>query len=249
MNRQPPPLPCHPPRRRRPRGRVRQAGFTLLETLIALGIGLFLLGGIVLVMGITRQNFNAQNGLSQLQDDQRIAVSMLVMVVEHAGFFPNPQVRTVADAFPVVAPFSPGQSVYGITGTGGASDTLTLRYRQGVPNGPGSDFMLDCNGASNPGPDIMSTSTFSRNASGELTCSVNGATAQPLVAGISAFRVLYGVDSNNDRSVDQYLPASQITADLWLRVGSVRVQLDFTNPLDSSKPVSVVRVINLMNQS
>jgi len=233
--------------------RRRQAGFTLLETLISLGIGLFLLGGIVLVMGITRQNFNAQSGLSQLQDDQRIAVGMLVMVVEHAGFFPDPQSRTNTDAFPAAAPtfVSTGQWVGGSTGTGTASDTLSVRYRQSAAGKANSDFMMDCNGVANTDlvnpPALPSVSTFGLNSSGELTCAVDSKPAQPLSAGISAFKVLYGVDSDQDGSVDQYLPASQMTPALWLLVGSVRVSLTFNNPLDSSRPVTVMRVINMMN--
>ena len=229
----------------------RQAGFTLLETLIGLGIGLFLLGGIVLVMGMTRQNFNAQNGLSQLQDDERIAVSMLVMVIEHAGFFSTPQTTTIAQAFPTAAPFaSAGQSVSGTSGSGSTGDTISVRYLQSPGGAADSDFMQNCNGGNNTdSAPRMSISTFTLNNKGELTCAVGSDPAQPLSAGIRAFSVLYGVDSDNDRSVDRYLPASSMTADLWTQVGSVRMRLDFTNPLDSTKPATVVRVINLMNQS
>ena len=236
--------------RRRLCSRCRQAGFTLLETLIALGIGLFLLGGIALVMGLTRQNFNAQSGLSQLQDDQRIAVSMLVMVVEHAGFFPDPAAQTVADAFPAIGAFGSGQSLTGTVGSAGAGDTLSVRFQQSPPGNAGSDFMLDCQGVSNTDAiNRDALNVFGLNAAGELTCSVNGNTAQPLAAGLSGFSVLYGVDSDNDSSVDQYLPATSMTPQLWLATGSVKVSLSFVNPLDATKPITVVRVINLMNHS
>lgn len=228
-----------------------QAGFTLLETLIALGIGAFLLGGIAVVMGITRQNFTAQTGLAQLQDDQRVAVNMLVTVIEHAGYFFNPQAQTVATAFPISAQFpSPAQAVAGTTGSGSAGDTVSVRYVQSPQGNATSDFMQNCNGAVNgTTAPVMSVNTFSLSSSGELSCAVDAQTALPLASGITAFKVLYGVDTNSDKSVDQYLPAASMTTDYWLAVLSVQVTVVFANPLDTSKSITVVRVINLMNQA
>lgn len=236
---------------RRTAGLRRQAGFTLLETLIALGIGVFLLGGIAVVMSVTRQNFNAQAGLGQLQDDQRVAVNVLVTVVEHAGYFFNPQAKTADNTFLISAPFaSPGQTIAGISGTGSTADTLSVRYLQSPQGAANSDFMQDCNGGVNgAAAPVMSVNTFTLNSNNELSCAAGTNAAMPLASGISAFSVLYGVDTNNDKSADQYLPAGSMTTDYWLAVASIQVTIVFTNPLDSSKPITVVRVINVMNQA
>ena len=54
----------------------RQRGFTLVEVLVALLIGLFLLAGLFVILQNTRRTSTSQTGLSQLQDEQRMAMSM-----------------------------------------------------------------------------------------------------------------------------------------------------------------------------
>jgi type IV pilus assembly protein PilW len=232
-------------------GKRIQAGFTLLETLIGLTIGVFLLGGIAVVLLVTRQNFNAQAGMGQLQDDQRIAVNMLVNVVEHAGYFYNPTAQTAANAFALTAPYvNAGQSVSGTSGTGTAADSVIVRYWQSPAGGSTADFMEDCNGATNTGATaVLSVNTFTLDSQNQLTCAVGGNAAKPLAAGISSFTVMYGVDFNNNKSVDAYLPASAMTAAYWALVGSVQVSIGFTNPLDKTRTITVKRVINLMNRA
>ncbi len=67
-----------------------QRGFSIVELSIAVLIALFLLGGLVtLVMGTRRTNAT-QSALSQLQDNQRIAMTLITNVVQQAGYFPNP---------------------------------------------------------------------------------------------------------------------------------------------------------------
>jgi prepilin-type N-terminal cleavage/methylation domain-containing protein len=68
------------PRRARPRG------FNLLELLIALALGLFLLAAFLAVVARCRDQFTATESLARLQDTARSALSALVDDVEHAGF-------------------------------------------------------------------------------------------------------------------------------------------------------------------
>src|ERR1700722_12807359 len=70
--------------------RTGQRGFSLIELMIAVLIALFLLGGLVtLVMG-TRRSGATQTALSQLQDNQRIAMTMITNIIQKAGYFPDP---------------------------------------------------------------------------------------------------------------------------------------------------------------
>lgn len=228
-----------------------QSGMSLLEILVALSIGFFLLTGIITVFSATRQNFTAQGQMSQLQDDQRMAMGIVTTILQEAGFFPAPQTTTVAVALPVAAPFTAvGQSVSGVN-TAGAPDTLTVRYLAGANGG---DSMTDCNGNLNTtGSTVTFVNTFAINANKELTCSVNSGNARPLVGGITGLAVLFGVDSDGNGSVNQYLPASGIAATAWPGVLSALVTMTFQNPLagqpGQNATISLTRVISLMGKS
>jgi len=227
-----------------------QYGFSLLETFIGITIGLFVLAGIVTVFSSTRQNFTAQTGMSQWQDNERTAMTMLTTVIEHAGYFYNPQSQLSASAFPVTTQFPTAGQV--ITGTSGSSsnDTVTVRYLPSTSGSSSSDFLEDCNGGiAGSSSTATSINTFTLNASNELTCAVGTQTARALVSGVTGFTVLYGVDSDGNGSVNAYYPASAMTNTTWPTVVSVQVTLTFTNPLDSSKSITSVRVINLMSHA
>ena len=54
---------------------IAQRGFTLVELMIALLIALFLIGGLVTLVGAMKITFANQNGLSQLQESERMAMT------------------------------------------------------------------------------------------------------------------------------------------------------------------------------
>lgn len=61
--------------------------------------------------------------------------------------------------------------------------------------------------------------------------------AQELVRGIENMQLMYGVDTNNDRSTDQYLDATAVTATDWPNVVSVRVAVLATS-VDDTLPLN-----------
>jgi len=94
----------------------------------------------------------------------------------------------------------------------------------------------------------------------QLYCQVtaNGVAAQPqpLVSGITAITITYGVDVNGDGSVDQYLSAANMTPANWNNVVSVQVQLTFANPLTGTTGAGVgpatltlTRTVDLLNRT
>ena len=208
----------------------RQFGLGLIELLIAIAIGLMIVGAMMSVLFSTRSTSLAQSGLSQLQDDQRLALTMLTNTIQASGYFPNPLTSTYTTELPANATFvNAGQGVAGTTGGAAPGDTLIIRYEEGTADGT-----LDCNGSVNgTGANLVVVNTFSVDASGNLTCSVNGATARALAGSVQNFQVLYGVAANGKASVTRYIAASAMTATNWKNVISVRVTLTFANPLAS----------------
>lgn len=207
----------------------RQSGLGLVELMVVMVIAILMLFGLFSIQYGTRQNYLAQNQLSQMEDGQRIAVTDLANVVQEGGYFPDPTVEAVDTALPAVTPFAiAGQGVYGISGASPGNDVLYVRYKTAPTDG-----VMDCTGATNVGgANEIVVNEFSV-LNNQMVCTVsdNGATTTyPLVNNVTGMTVEYGIDTNGDGSADEYMAASAITAANWSNVVSVKVVLTFTNP-------------------
>jgi type IV pilus assembly protein PilW len=206
-----------------------QSGFTLVELMIAILIGLFLIGGMLTLTSAMKRTYTIQGGLSQVQDNERVAFTVMSGVIEKAGYFTNPLQYTAATALPAIgSSWAAGQPVYGV-GNSSPTETLSVRYMT-----TGSDGVLNCLGASSATP-VTWINTFSLDGNGNLQCTVttNGVAGQPgtLMTGVQSMMFYYGV-ATSGASVNNYLDAPTVTANsLWSNVVSVQIILSFTNPL------------------
>jgi len=227
-----------------------QRGYTLVEIMIAVLVALFLLEGLLTIVQNNRRVFGAQNQLAQLQDGQRMVMTMIADIVQTAGYFPDPTVNTSA-ALTATAPFAAGQAIAGTYNAAAPGDTIRARYVTASGDG-----ILNCSGASNTsGANQIYVNVF-RIIGGQLVCTMNG-TQYTLVSGVTNFSVLYGVKTNfavDDNTVDSYLNASEMTAANWKNVITVTVTLTFTNPIyaaGSGQPQTITfqRVVGVMGRA
>ena len=252
----------------------RQNGFTLIELSIAMLIGLFLIGGLLVMLQGNRRAYTGQTQLAQLQDNQRLAMTLITDVVQSAGYFPNPVTNTAVGMLPALAPFAAGQSVWG-QANGSLGDTFTVRYTA-LTTLSGGDPILNCNGTSyvgapltthvytnafslavTPASSIPPNFPFALNNTWSLMCSVDGAAPVELITGLSKMEVLYGVKHSavSGNSVDTYLPVAQMVAADWSNIFAIKVKLTFQNPLFIAgqlvPPATIPfeRVIGVMNQN
>lgn len=229
----------------------RQSGIGLVEIMVSMVIALFLLLGIGTIFITTRSTYGDQQGLSNLQDNERLAMFMLTNVIQTGGYFPDPLTTTAAASLPGSGtyPANPyplnGQAV---SGTDGATDTVRARFMTASGDGIGS-----CNGGTNTsGANVLVDNVFSINAAtNTLQCAVNGANPQPLVTGVSNMQVLYGVDTIPSGSATQYFTAALVPN--WNNVKSVRIALTFLNPLagQAGQPATLppfIKIVPVMNK-
>jgi type IV pilus assembly protein PilW len=235
-----------------------QRGFTLLEIMIAMGIGLFLLGALVTIVQSNKAVFVNQNQLVQLQDSERMAMTLMADVIQEAGYFPDPTTNTVGGMLVINGAFaSSGQAITGTSPAGPPLDTISVRYVTAPLDG-----ILNCSGVPNPNPlggaNILYVNQFNVNAAGQLICTVTtpaGATAYTLVNGVTNLRVYYGVKTlaTAGNNADTYILAGAMSAANWSSVITVMLRLTFTNPLAAQQgqppTITLQRVVNLMNQS
>jgi type IV pilus assembly protein PilW len=219
------------------RSRTRtMRGFTLVEMMVAILIGLFLTGGLLTLVVAMKRTSTNQSGLSQLQDNERMAMQLVTDVVKSTGYFPNPLVNTAAGEFAVTGSFTfAGQALVGSGAYTAAApgDTLTVRYAT-----TGTDNVINCTGNTSSVGAATFINTFSI-VNGYLQCQliVNGGnpTTVALIPGLQSLQVYYGVQTNTGaatNSVDTYMDAPSIAAlGYWNNVKSVMVTLWFVNPM------------------
>jgi type IV pilus assembly protein PilW len=253
---------------------IAQRGFTLIELMIALLIALFLIGGLVTLVGAMKITFANQNGLSQLQESERMAMTLMTDVIESTGYFPlTPATltNTAISSFPVTAaiPSLPvatpaftfaGQALVG-TGTYAnqtpLGQTITVRYLTA-----GNDNVINCAGnTSNVAASFVNT--FSIDVNGNLNCTLilNGAAQPviPLINGLNSMQIYYGVQTNtgvSTNSIDTYMDANAVGGSLnWSNVKSVKIRLTFINPMfgqagqAAQQFITFERVIDVMNKT
>ncbi|MDE2220505.1 MAG: pilus assembly protein, partial [Gammaproteobacteria bacterium] len=138
---------------------------------MALSVGLFLVGGMLLVLQQDSRAFAGQNDLAGLQDNERLAMTLVADVVQASGYFPDPTLTTAAGALPVTPGFPiAGQAVNGVSGPNPPGDTLTVRFATASGDG-----VLNCSGAANnSGANQIYVNSFFV-AGNQLQCAMNGA--------------------------------------------------------------------------
>lgn len=180
---------------------LTQYGFSIVEIMIVLVLGLVLLGGTLQIFITTKKSYNLQDGVASVQESGRYAIHALRENILMAGF---PRIQDID-------PFDPVTSIDGI------SDQVTVRYQADT----------DCLGAQVlPAGTIVINRLFVDVNTRTLRCDGNGgvnAPPQTLVEGIEAMQVLYGVDTDSDNSANRYINAGEIVD--WNTIVSIRIAL------------------------
>lgn len=173
---------------------LRQSGFTLVEILVALTVGLVVAAAAVAALLIGRQGFTSTDSSAQLRENARFAASLIQRITVQAGsenlgdadapppgypiankdpsYLQGFDDSVVGTAGNVVATLTHGSRSSGCgfsdTSCNNGSDVLVIRYK-GAPDGS----MIDCSGQAAPAgvPGYHSVSIFNvkRSQSGEPT--------------------------------------------------------------------------------
>ncbi len=176
-----------------------QTGMALIEIMIALLIGAFLLGGVLQIFVSSKQTNRMQENLSRLQENGRFAMDFLARDIRRAGY-------RKCLTYTVPTPIT------GTNDTGlNTSDTITIQLSTGA-----------CGTAA-----LLSITYSVQNGAGgqpALFIKNGAAAAQELVEGIENMQILYGVDTDAIHDGANYYVAADPALD-WPNVVSVRITL------------------------
>ena len=217
--------------------RHAQRGYTLIELSISIIIALFLMGGLLTLVMHTRNTSSTQIQMQQLQENERIAMTILANVVQEAGYFPDPTRNTntslggetdsglgVGGASTVV--FAVGQPISGVTGAAAPGDILVSRFVAPIADSSLviANSIITCGGTTNIDTtqphqftNIFQIATVAGTT--YLQCILKDETpgfgtsqTVNLVPGLYDMQVLYGVATGSDNNVAEYLTATNVTA-------------------------------------
>lgn len=236
-----------------------QRGLSLIEMMVAVLIAFFLIGGVILVEQGVNMSYNQQSGLSQLQDEERFAMSVLTSVIGTAGYYPNPTQNSQDSALPASGNFAAGQAIYAPNSQPSQPvDSIYVRYMTAAGDG-----VTLCDGS--PATNNYYTSWLyiaadpTNKSTNDLYCWLQVGNnwepaAFPLVNGLTNMQIYYGVATGADNNVSEYLTAQQVTTGgYWPDVTSVQVMLTFANPLypqpGQPQTVNFTRVISVMGRT
>lgn len=215
-----------------------QRGVGLVELMVSIVIGMVLLLGLGTVLFSMNQTYKMRQSMSAVQNSQRNAMTFLSAIIQNAGYNPSPLSVAV-----ITIPLTGTGSGSGVPGT----DTLTVRF---IPSSGVSGFQ-GCSSNLVPGntyKDVFSVNTVDNilNCDETNETAATAAVTVRLITRVQGMNVLYGVDTTTSGSVTQYLPATggtSVTASaLWPKVKTVKVTLQFDNPLAGDSGQTATRV-------
>lgn len=200
----------------------KEHGFTLIEIMIAITIGLVMLAGVLQISQANKESNRLQRNMGFVQENMRIAMELLTRDIRMAGFngtLANPIATPQPALINVVAPTVDIPAINDIprsrTADGGAdnNDQITLTYQSNT----------DCLGQATPTPIAINHYFILNN---RLMCRGNIGVAQPLVDNVESLQILYGENTDDDpRSANRYVRAHQVGN--MANVVSVRIGMRF----------------------
>ena len=241
---------------------LRQRGFSLIELMIAMVLGLLLTVVLSQLFITSKRNFSSTDDTARMQENIRFATQMLMRHVRLAGY------RNDATIAPATT-FPPGTDSAGLFGTeGGAgppipSDSIKIRF-QGSGSGTSSarasmataymtaddtnadGLVVDCRGYKVHSSLIaLNEYSIATGANGSNALFCNGS---ELVSDVDSMQIIYGVDTDtptqeNTYGPNYYVSASGVTnMDL---VTAVKIALLFRSPNPTSD-VTISKSYNLL---
>ena len=236
----------------------RQGGFTLIEMMVAVTIGLIVAIGLAVSFVNLKTTWGTQDKLAQLQDNERLALVLLTNALQRGRLLPRTQLASpiTGGTAPATSPVTPGGampdkvSIFGTADGGAATSPESLQTAYASVS---TDGLISCIGTSYTGAGTVTVRNiyFVDPTTKELKCRVlvnnattdtmaNGGTPQVLVSGISKMQISYGISSAGTDRIDSYVDVGTV-AD-WSKVKSARIQLTFINPNSTSTQCTVSRV-------
>jgi type IV pilus assembly protein PilW len=186
-------------------------GFSLVELMVALALGMLLMSVLGTVLFGSLDVFRTQSENARLQEDSRFLLDDLGRQITQAGYTA------------ISSDYADSRLVFGGVPIQGEHGVVAIRSGERKAGSAylalSFDGVADCQG--NPVATGTVVNEIYLSPADELLCATSGHAPVALASGVEAFLVRYGVDGNGDDNVDRYTvqPAD------WRQVRTVRLCL------------------------
>jgi len=191
-----------------------QCGLTLIEIMIAMLIGLFLIGGVLQIFISTKQTYRMQENLSRMQENGRFAMEFLGRDIRMAGYW--------------VCMTPAGGDITGTNDNATSGDSIddgtdTITFR--------ADFAQLSSGAC--GDSVNTVAAYYTDPRSIIAYTIDGSVLRKrtnnqindLIEGVENMQLSYGIDTDSDGTPNYYVSAPALTDPAWNQVVSIRVSL------------------------
>lgn len=209
-----------------------QYGMTLIEIMIALLIGAFLIGGVLEIFINSKQTYRMQDGLSRLQENGRFALDFIGQDIRMTSYW-GCLTKATGDII--------GTDNNAVTGDNidNGTDTLTLKsiFATNANTMPLVTPTVTCGTTVTPAiapalpttPDAIAyadpTSTITYRINNAVLQRITNNQTNDMIEGVESMQLLYGVDNDADGWANNYVSANNLVLTDWEKVTSVRVSL------------------------
>lgn len=232
-----------------------QRGFTMVELMVAVTIGLALTIVVATLFLHSRSTYGSTDETSRMQENMRYAQELLNRMVHHASYTSSPNVyKDVEDSVSnssAAVVFDAAQPALAATdgGNGGTPaqalpDSFIVRFQGTGPAGAADGAVTDCQGRAVDGTQISVNRFYIRpvgtNGGPALWCDATLAgvtTEAEIVPDVENMQLVFGedlVDDNGnairDGSVEKYTELGALTVPTLNKVVALRVALLFRTP-------------------
>lgn len=242
-------------------------GFSLVELMISLALGLFLSLAVIQTYLATVKSDTVIMSNTEIQENARFALQVLEKALQQAGYYSNLEqsrqeffqnqaaqwANTVFTSSDAIRGFDDTETpVTNQPNSASGTDQVFIRLVSDASVAGIGASWYDCNGVLIPDNTAIQMGFYISATKGTLICrsEIPGANPDypPLISNVSDFQLLYGVDSTQDGSVNRYIDAQNVSAASdWDNVRAIKVSLTLAAPVPGVEPKLFEKTISLRN--
>lgn len=187
-------------------------GFSIVELMVAMAVGLMLFGAVVAIYLGTSQATRFQAAVQGVQESGRFALDLVARNLRQAGY-DDPFSALEVDEPVLMGTTTPAGALIALGGLKSGVGTVGVRYE-------GGDQIRDCLGAP-VAVNTYATSVYGVNTANQLVCGTSTSNVTPVVDGIEDLRLRYGIDPDGDELPNRYVEAGEVSD--WNQVVTVEI--------------------------